>query len=233
MSRNLSQGDSLANTPIPEDSATPPVADSKSAPAPLPVIIVRDYGYAVSDERHHGVVVIQPDSESRRSSKWFGEDKKSWSGFNLLGWRFGRKRSEPSGMDGLSGSTSASESRNTESPVEADGVEGEDDCVFDSDSSANGEGQMVDDEEPAGMYIAAYAFESMGDNELGVEEGELVYVSGRGGGEGWVVGVRKRVVGGKIVPVEGEDEEGAEGLVPEAYLERTSMAQLARMRGAS
>lgn len=50
-----------------------------------------------------------------------------------------------------------------------------------------------------------YAFEPMGEHEMGLVEGEVVDVLGRGGGTGWVVAVKR-------------SEPRKEGLVPEGYL---------------
>lgn len=79
-------------------------------------------------------------------------------------------------------------------------------------------------EEPFGVYRAMYPFDAVGEHEIGLEEGDLLEVRGRGGGQGWVVAVRRTLdPEGKLVRLrknsEGESEE-KEGLVPESYLER-------------
>lgn len=64
--------------------------------------------------------------------------------------------------------------------------------------------QARDESDLIGMYRAVYPFEAEGENEMSLEEGEVIELKGRGGGEGWVVAVR----------------DGREGLVPESYLEK-------------
>ena len=98
----------------------------------------------------------------------------------------------------------------------------EDDYAFSSDSG-------VEEDEPWGLYRAVYPFEAVGEHEIGLEEGELVDLRGRGGGDGWVVGV-KRVLNaeGKLV-ADGEGDE-KEGLVPESYLEKVDLKILLRER---
>lgn len=91
----------------------------------------------------------------------------------------------------------------------------------------DGEEELIDDEydphgdheaedlgpEPKGLYKAVYPFEAEGEPEMSVGEGEVVRIKGRGGGSGWVVGVRFEI-GQK-----GEEVDLQEGLVPESYLE--------------
>lgn len=151
-----------------------------------------------------------------------GNGKKGWTGFNLLGWRFG-SRSRKSSADLSAGVADGEVAPDVASPLDLSPAArhvGEDDFVFDSDSSTTDPDADLVDEEPYGLYRAAYRFEAMGEHEIGLEEGDLVDVQGRGGGEGWVIAVRKRVVSGKLVPLDGEGEDGTEGLVPESYLEK-------------
>ena len=115
----------------------------------------------------------------------------------------------------------------------------EDDYAFSSDSG-------MEEDEPWGLYRAIYPFEAVGEHELGLEEGDLVDLRGRGGGEGWVVGV-KRVLGsdGRIISGSGNatgtdsgsgtqsgsaQESEREGLAPESYLERVDLKDLLRQR---
>jgi len=69
--------------------------------------------------------------------------------------------------------------------------------------------EQDDGEEPYGTYRVAFSFISEGANEMGVEEGDIVQVTGRGGGDGWVVATMGT----------------REGLVPEGYLEKIADRQ--------
>lgn len=106
---------------------------------------------------------------------------------------------------------------------------GEDDYAFSSDSG-------VEEDEPWGLYRAVYPFEAVGEHEMGMDEGDLVDLRGRGGGDGWVVGVKK-VLGpdGKVVALGlglDQEYEEKEGLVPESYLEKVDLKLLLRERRA-
>jgi hypothetical protein len=72
-----------------------------------------------------------------------------------------------------------------------------------------------------------YPFEAEGEHELDLEEGEVVDVKGRGGGEGWVVATK--LVGGDGVGAsaegKGDKKKGKEGLVPESYLEKVDESE--------
>lgn len=116
-------------------------------------------------------------------------------------------------------------------PLPVPDTDNDDDYAFSSTSSdedeeegGGREGQGIDDE-PWGLYRAIYAFEAIGEHELGLEEGDYVEIRGRGGGEGWVVAVRTKVVDGKVirgddVGVGVEKDKEKDGLVPETYLEK-------------
>ena len=82
--------------------------------------------------------------------------------------------------------------------------------VWDDDFSGEGDDGEVGPE-PVGRYKAAYTFDSLGGHEMSVEEGEVLDIKGRGGGEGWVIAVRTRESKGA--------DELMEGLVPESYIE--------------
>lgn len=99
-----------------------------------------------------------------------------------------------------------------------------DDYAF-SDS----EDASEDEREPWGFYRAAFAFEAMGEHEIALEEGTIVEVRGRGGGDGWVVAVKRRLNSdGRVVRLdEAEEGEGKEGLVPESYLEKAGELKIA------
>jgi hypothetical protein len=66
---------------------------------------------------------------------------------------------------------------------------------------------------PPGSYRALYVFEAMGEAEMGLEEGQIVSVTGKGRGDGWAVVDDTR-----------EGKEGGHALVPESYLELVKLA---------
>ena len=66
---------------------------------------------------------------------------------------------------------------------------------------------------PPGSYSALYVFEAMGDAEMGLEEGQIVSVTGMGLNNGWAVVYDTR-----------EGKEGRRALVPESYLELVQLA---------
>ena len=100
-----------------------------------------------------------------------------------------------------------------------------DDYAFSDSEDASEEGG-----EPWGFYRAAFAFEAMGEHEIALEEGMIVEVRGRGGGDGWVVAVKRRLDShGRVVRLdEAEGGEGKEGLVPESYLEKAGDLEIAQ-----
>ena len=65
---------------------------------------------------------------------------------------------------------------------------------------------------PSGSYRALYVFEAVGDAEMGLEEGQIVNVTGKGR-DGWAVVYDTR-----------EGKEGGHALVPESYLELVQLA---------
>ena len=99
----------------------------------------------------------------------------------------------------------------------------EDDYAF-SESETGSQ----NDDEPWGFYRAAYAFEAVGEHEIGLEEGDVVEVRGRGGGGGWVVAVKRTLdERGRVVRLdEGGGGEDKEGLVPESYLEKAGELEM-------
>jgi hypothetical protein len=211
---------SLSTTPIPEDTpVAPSTSTSTSSPSPKQqvddhlAVKIRDYGFPSTDERFFGRGQPAPQKKWRMSSFNFGsrrpsgtasgegsprspdpseEDRKTW-GFGLFGWRgFGRKRS----MSSESASASDNHAVSDE-PEDTDDVVEED---YFSDEQEDD----IEDEEPSGTYRVAFSFVSEGVNEMGVDEGDIIQVTGRGGGQGWVVAS----IGGRS------------GLVPEGYLEK-------------
>lgn len=206
----------LASTPIPEDTpsiTTTPTKSHLEAKKPIHTISIRDYGFPENDERFFGRGQIHAAKKEkwrlsnftlgrRPSESASGEgspkspdpngsdtdDRRGWGfGFLSSGWKgFARKRS-------TSSESSPSVPIHDE-PEDTDDVDDDDYFSDDHDEA----------EEPYGMYRAAYSFEAEGEHEMSMTEGDVIEVRGRGGGEGWVIGIK----GGK------------EGLVPEGYLER-------------
>ncbi len=212
-----SQNHSLATTPIPEHSPS-------LSPYP-PELIIRDYAYLPTDARHRTLPIPHPSPQP--SSSCFGfpdlgsssSGKKGWGGFNLLSWRgFMGNSSKRESADSSISSQPPNPDDDHEYPLTTDTDNDDDDFAFSSTSSDDVEGEG---DEPYGLYRAAYAFDAMGEHEIGLEEGDYVEVRGRGGGEGWVVAIRRKVVDGVVV---GREEGGLEreGLVPESYLERAN-----------
>jgi len=78
------------------------------------------------------------------------------------------------------------------------------DDVVEEDYFSDEQEDDIEGEEPSGTYRVAFSFVSEGVNEMGVDEGDIIQVTGRGGGQGWVVAS----IGGRS------------GLVPEGYLEK-------------
>lgn len=102
----------------------------------------------------------------------------------------------------------------TASRVEEDDWD-EDDSWDDPLDDGEYEGEYEQDEEEAGpllpgLYRALYAFTPEGPTERALEEGEIVTVLGRGGGNGWAV---------VIEASDGDDNKVRHALVPESYLE--------------
>jgi hypothetical protein len=95
--------------------------------------------------------------------------------------------------------SSESASGTESNPIHDEPVDAEinDDDDYFSDEQDEGE-------EPYGTYRVAFSFVSEGANEMSVDEGDIIHVTGRGGGDGWVVAT----------------VDGREGLVPEGYLEK-------------
>ncbi|GJJ16231.1 hypothetical protein Clacol_010527 [Clathrus columnatus] len=82
-----------------------------------------------------------------------------------------------------------------------------------------------------GLYKALYDFTPEGTAEMGLRQGDIVRVAGRGGGEGWAVVARGTVrftdEGDEVIEFDGENAEvrsdEAWALVPESYLELWSL----------
>ena len=228
---------SLATSTIPEDSA---VAPETVKPEPKePEVIIRDYAFPVSDPRFAGPglpLSAPTGSTSRRNSRWGPTDSpdpaagsgpssrkgSSWSGFGLLSWRsiMGRRKSDDDSSQPVDDDDDDDESEDFRLPAPD---HDEDDYAFSDSEPASEAG------EPWGFYRAAFAFEAVGEHEIGLEEGTIVEVRGRGGGDGWVVAVKRRLdEQGRVIRLDEAGEgEGKEGLVPEAYLEKAGDMEMA------
>ncbi|WWD22072.1 hypothetical protein CI109_106561 [Kwoniella shandongensis] len=232
------------------------------------LVIIRDYAYTPSDERHHGRGAPLPQRSSSTSGfKWpwrtgangespdpgteeDEESKRGWGGFGLLGWRgfsSGARRSNRSSSSQLDG-TNHSHRLDGDRGGEDDEVDGESEFqqnddgeeYFSSPEMSESDLLLVTqhnlepsyaftvlpaledpDEEPKGLYRAAYAFEGLSSSEMSLEEGDLLMINGRGNGDpGWVIARKMSVVKGRV-------EKGDEkvGLVPEGYLERVEVVK--------
>ncbi len=87
----------------------------------------------------------------------------------------------------------------------------EEQAHFEDDDSSSSDHEYTDADGALlpGFYRAMYAFSPEGDTEMALEDGQVVHVVGRGGGQGWAVVIR-----------EGADAQGnRHALVPESYLE--------------
>ena len=213
-----------STTPIPEDvpsstikSPTQANANETNTKKPVHTILIRDYGFPETDERFYGRGQIHAAKKEkwrmsnftlgRRPSESASGDgspksqdpngsdiderereRRGWGfGFLASGWKgFARKRS-------TSSESNPSVAIHDE-PEDTDDVDDDDYFSDDHDEA----------EEPYGTYRAAYSFEAEGEHEMSMTEGDVIEVRGRGGGQGWVIGIKG----------------GQEGLVPEGYLER-------------
>lgn len=167
-------------------------------------VIVRDFAFGVEDERFLGLGRQRPRSNWGEGEPEPEAPTKPPSGFGfplgLGSWGFLRRE------------TDAEEPE--EGRVEDLGNEHDADAYWSDGDEFDEEEYYLDDEEPDGLYRAAYAFEPEGVNEMAVDMGDLLDVRGRGGGgDGWVIAIRL--------------DSGAEGLVPEGYLERADEEQYA------
>ncbi|RSH90316.1 hypothetical protein EHS25_001650 [Saitozyma podzolica] len=163
-----------------------------------------------------------------------------WSGLGLLSWRgfLGRGSKTSRNADESTGDADAEADDDDDDDIPIT-VEPEDDYAFESSSEAD-----EDDDEDRGGAGGRDAGGDGGDtprvgegedpHELDLEEGEVVDVKGRGGGEGWVVATK--LVGGEGVggsaEGKGEKKKGKEGLVPESYLEKVDESEAERIANA-
>lgn len=206
---------------------TPSVEPQQTTAEPegsLPVKI-RDFAFPAADARFSGRGPDAPrankhsvtgseassdddsDSDGRRNSGW---GSFSWSGFtNRLSWSSfsGGKNHSSDGAD-LPSKTDFDRNFDASSPAEERGSFSYAGVDEEEGEDANYDGTEGDEEDNCplipGRYRALYAFEPEGTAEMAMEEDQVVYVIGRGGGVGWAVV---------------EKGDGGHALVPESYLE--------------
>lgn len=180
-------------------SATDPRFSGRGPDAPRPNRHNRTGSEASSDD--------DSDSDERRNSGWGGF---SWSGFaNRLSWSsFSSGKHPPSDGEQLPSKTDFDRNFDASSPAEEKATFSYDGVDEDEEMDANYDGTGGEEEDGGplipGRYRALYAFEPEGTAEMALEEDQVVYVVGRGGGVGWAVV---------------EKEDGDNALVPESYLE--------------
>ena len=206
-----------------ENTSTDPQQTTAEPQGSLPVKI-RDFAFPTTDARFSGRGPDAPranrhsgtgsetssdddsDSDGRRNSGWGGF---SWSGFrNRISWSTFGGGNHQSSDDGaqLPSKTDFDRNFDASSPAEEKGSFSYDAVDEDEDVDANYDGTGDEDGSLLlpGRYRALYAFEPEGTAEMALEEDQVVYVLGRGGGVGWAVV---------------EKEDGGNALVPESYLE--------------
>ncbi|WVQ76811.1 hypothetical protein IAR50_006485 [Cryptococcus sp. DSM 104548] len=192
--------------------------------------VIRDFAYEESDERHRGIHKEEPwGSPHEHDSAWGparaaeengdAQHAGGWGGFGgFLGWR----RRFGSSQDDGAQQEEADEEETVD--VGAGQIPGEEYYTTPPLSEADlGYSYTVlppldPSLEPTGLHRVAYTFDGMGASEMSVDEGELLYLSGRGNGNpGWVIARKMTIEGGKL------EKSDAVGLVPESYLERVDV----------
>ena len=206
-----------------------PATLAKVAGDDEPLIIVRDYGFAPTDDRFHGRGPFVPkwnelsrlnrilagrasESDSDAGGKQKAKEKRTM--MNVDGWsdsdsddrtfnRLGSSFLRDAGVGGMMSFPSQIKLERNFSQL---------DDSRDSDGEEEEDEEYPFDQEPEllapGLYRALYVFEAVGDAEMGLEEGQIVTVTGKGRGDGWAVVHDTR-----------EGKEGGLALVPESYLE--------------
>ena len=168
--------------------------------------------------RESGMSESSVDSEasSRRSSgfgNWGALGAFRWASKLSGAWRFGGASGSRTSGSGYTPSQQDFE-RNFDDAADADVTDSPGD-----DEEYSSEYDEEVDVEPEellpGLYRALYDFDPEGTAEMGLKEGQIVKVVGRGGGVGWAIAVR--------ADAEGEGGGGGGGeanwaLVPESYL---------------
>ena len=171
--------------------------------------------------RESGMSESSVDSEaSSRRSSGFG----SWGAFRwaskLSGaWRLGGSGGSGNGngsrSSGAGGYTPSQQDfeRNFDATADLDVVDSPaDDDEYSSDYEDEVEAEP--EELLPGVYRALYDFDPEGTAEMGLKEGQMVKVVGRGGGVGWAIAVRADAEAG----AETDEGENNWALVPESYL---------------
>lgn len=161
-----------------------------------------DVGEGERDEEYGGTRVDQSDDYAFESDVDDDDDDEDEDGGHGEGDRQSRASAHHLGVGRNSsgglrytprGSRGGSRSRSRRaSGIEGIDEEDEDDHLFEDehDDAADEDDPAV---EPVGLYRMAYTFEALGEHEMDVQEGQLVDVKGRGGGEGWCIAHRVRV----------------------------------------
>ncbi|TYJ54314.1 hypothetical protein B9479_005073 [Cryptococcus floricola] len=209
-----------------------PVKAQQSPKTPVLPYIVRDYAYNVSDDRHRGIHEEEAWGSPHEQDTAWGQARAApedededtqhaggWGSFGgFLGWRrrFGsgqerddqqEEADEVETVDVGAGQNPGEEYYTTPPLSEAD-----------LGYSYNVLPPLDPSVEPTGLHRVAYTFDGMGASEMSVDEGDLLYLSGRGNGNpGWVIARRMHVEHGKV------EKGDAVGLVPESYLERVEV----------
>ncbi|KAF9651032.1 hypothetical protein BDM02DRAFT_1029807 [Thelephora ganbajun] len=195
------------------------------------LVKIRDFAFPTTDARFSGRGPDVPranrhnrtgsdassdddsDSDEKRNSGWGGF---SWSGFaNRLSWSsFGSGRHQTSEGAELPSKTDFARNFDVSSPDEEKGAFSYGGADEDEDEGEDVNYDAEDEEDGVplipGRYRALYAFEPEGTAEMALEEDQVVYVIGRGGGVGWAVV---------------EKEDGSHALVPESYLEHVEASR--------
>ena len=177
----------------------------------------------VGSRRESGMSESSVDSEasSRRSSgfgNWGGAlGAFRWASKLSGAWRFGgASGSRTSGGSGYTPSQQDFE-RNFDDTQDVDVVDSpadDDEYSSDYDDDADAEPEEL----LPGLYRALYDFDPEGTAEMGLKEGQIVKVVGRGGGVGWAIAVR--------TDAETEGGEANWALVPESYLKAVKLDEL-------
>ncbi|KAF9782083.1 hypothetical protein BJ322DRAFT_1074236 [Thelephora terrestris] len=213
---------SKLNQEVKFETCSPEPQHTTTEPRRSLLVKIRDFAFPTTDDRFSGRGPDAPranrhsqtgsesssdddsDSDGRRNSGWGGF---SWSGItNRLSWSSfsGGKQQSSDGTEPPS-KTDFDRNFDVSSPAEekrAFSYDGADE----DEGNYDGAGGDEDDGGPLvpGRYRALYAFEPEGTAEMALEEDQVVYVIGRGGGVGWAVA---------------EKGDGGHALVPESYLE--------------